>query len=120
MDSALVYDTFEDRLLAAIVGRAVKDYVVSRTRNLICAEGRFNETAIAKCERKLTAKGVSRSVAYKAMLGCNRVEIRTLWQFMHEGGLEMLLEALAPEQDPNLVREFAEQAILGKKQVIWK
>jgi len=120
VDSALIYDTFEDRLLAAIIGRAVKDYVVARTRNLISASGEFNEVLVLKVSRKVEVKESAMTVSHRAMLGCSRTEIRTAWQFMHEGGLELLLEALAPAQDPSLVRDYAEQSILGKKEVVWK
>ena len=120
MDTALEYDSFDDRLLAAIIGRAVKDYVVARRRQLIDVNGEFDEPALLKVERKVQAKASSMALSNKAMLGCNRTEIRTAWQFMHEGGLEFFLDALAPNQDPVIVHDYVEQAILGFKEIIWK
>lgn len=120
MDNALIYDTFEDRLLAAIIGRAVKDYVVARRRLLIDVNGEFDEPVLLKVERKVEAKASTMALSNAAMLGCNRTEIRTAWQFMHEGGLEFYLDALAPNQDPGMVRDYVEQAILGFKEVVWK
>jgi hypothetical protein len=114
MDNALIYDTFEDRLLAAIIGRAVKDYVVARTRKLIDALGNLNDPALCLGNQTYAVRPA-------AMLGCTRTEIRTAWQFMHDKfGLEFFLASLVPNQDPEVIRDFAEQAILGKKQVVWK
>ena len=120
MDTALEYDSFEDRLLAAIIGRAVKDYVVARRRQLIDVNGAFDEPALLKVERKVEASATTTAASNKAMLGCNRTEIRTAWQFMNEGGLEFYLDALAPNQDPRLIHDYAEQAVLGFKEIIWK
>jgi hypothetical protein len=120
MDSALIYDTFEDRLLAAIIGRAVKDYVVARRRRVIDVNGEFDEPALLKVERKIEAKASTLALSNTAMLGCNRTELRTAWQFMYEGGLEFYLDSLAPNQDPGVIRDYAEQAILGFKQITWK
>lgn len=119
MDTALEYDSFEDRLLAAIIGRAVKDYVVSRRRGLIDVNGVFDEPSLLKAERKLKASTTT-ALSNKTMLGCNRTEIRTAWQFMNEGGLEFYLDALAPNQDPRLIHDYAEQAVLGFKEIVWK
>jgi hypothetical protein len=118
VDTALEYDSFEDRLLAAIIGRAVKDYVVSRRRHLIDVNGEFNEPVFLKfaCKSKKGTLAVKESL----MLGCDRTEIRTAWEFMRSGGLEFFLDALAPDQDPQMVREYARDAILGLRKIVWK
>lgn len=113
MDSALIYEDPWDRLLAAIIGRSIKDYVVARKRGIMSRDGLINERVLAKIQRAYSLKPAS-------LLGCNRLEIRTAYLFMYEGGLDVLLAALAPNQDPNLIRQFAEDAIKDKREIFWK
>ena len=54
------------------------------------------------------------------MLGCDRTEIRTAWLFIHKGGLELFLEALAPNQDPEMIRKSIKEVLAGNKEVVWK
>ena len=51
MDSALIYEDPWDRLLAAIIGRSIKDYVVARKRGIMSRDGLINERVLAIIQR---------------------------------------------------------------------
>ena len=112
MDSALIYEDPADRLLAAIIGRAIKDYCVARMRNLLSADGVINDKILAK-------HNVGFVLSADVMQGCSRLEIRTAYIFMHSG-LNVMLEALAPNQDPSMIRDSAEKVITGEKVIVWQ
>ena len=113
MDNALIYEDPIDRLLAAVIGQSIKDYVVARLRGFIDENGYIDERAVIKSQGQFTLKP-------NTMLGCDRTEIRTAWLFVHEGGLELFLEALAPNQNPEIIRKSIKEVLAGNKEVVWK
>lgn len=113
MDNALIYEQPTDRLFAAVIGQACKDYVVARMRGFIDAEGYINERAVAKSQNQYTLKP-------NTMLGCDRTEIRTAYLFIHNRGLELFLDALAPNQSAEMIRQNINLVLEGKKEIVWK